>query len=802
MKKQSKKIFYLIISLLGIMPIVRAEASPLKLWYLQPANEWMKALPVGNGRLGAMIYGGIGTERIAMNEITMWSGQPDADQEESCGKEKLAEMRKLFFEGKFLEGNQLATQFLTGKPHSFGTHLPVGDLKLKFDYDTTKIVDYKRELDLRNAVSSVTFKIGKTTYKREYFCSNPDQVLVIRLSSTAKGSVSFNLGLDLLRKAVVSTTHHQLTFSGKALFPNGGAGGVDFTGNIHVSLKGGTLQNTTNSLIIDQADEAVITMDIRTGYKSPDFESICRQDVQHATAKPYTDLKNAHIKDYKALFNRVELFLGQNEADLLPTDVRWALKRQHKEDPSFDALFFQYGRYLLISSSRENSPLPANLQGLWNDNLACNMGWNCDYHLDINTEQNYWAANVTNLPECNMPLFNYIQDLSISGEKTAKKVYGSPGWVAHTVANVWGYSAPGGGVSWGLFPTAGAWMATQLWSHYEYTRDVNYLKEKAYPILKNTAVFFMDYMVENPHNGYLMTGPSNSPENTFKYEGNELALSMMPTCDRIIVYEILHACIESAKILNTDAAFRESLEKAIKKLPPLMIGKNGEVQEWFTDVESAHLNHRHTSHLLSIYPYSQITLQRTPELAEAGKKTIVNKLNAPGWEDVEFSRANMINLYARLKEPVKAYESVSMLLSDFMRENMLTMSPKGIAGAPYDIFIFDGNEAGAAGIAEMLVQNHEGYIEFLPSLPGQWKTGSFKGLCVKGGATVDLNWKNSVVTNAMIHATADQYVSVKLPFDASKAQIKLNGKSVKIESAKELFSVNLKKGDRIEITMK
>ena len=360
------------------------------------------------------------------------------------------------------------------------------------------------------------------------------------------------------------------------------------------------------------------------------------------------------------------------------------------------------------------------------------MPWTCDYHLDINTQQNYWATNVTNLAECNTPLFNYIEYLAKAGEKTAAKVYGSPGWVAHTVTNVWGYTAPGEWPGWGLFPAAGTWIALHLWEHYNYTLDKGFLVNKAYPLLRKNAEFFLDYMVTDPVSGYLMTGPCTSPENSFRYKGDVLSLSMMPTCDRVFVYELFSSCISASEILGGDAEFRKSLKAALAKLPPLKIGKTGEVQEWFYDYEKAIPNHRHTTHLTSLYPFSQISPERTPELAMAAAKTIQYRLDAPGWEDVEWSRANMINFFARLKEPEKALNSINILLKDLTRENLLTISVAGIAGANYDIFVLDGNEAAASGIAEMLIQSHEDYIEFLPALPAEWKTGYYKGAMCQG----------------------------------------------------------------------
>ncbi|MDR0700582.1 MAG: glycoside hydrolase family 95 protein [Tannerella sp.] len=801
--KQSNahRLSFLFIILLLTASCKKEKTPTLSLWYLQPAEEWMQATPAGNGRLGAMIYGGTETETIALNEITLWSGQYDEDQEISCGKEMLGEIRRLFFDGKIDEGNRLGSQYLYGKPHSFGTHLPLGDLKIKSSHDNAEIKNYKRELDLEKSITTVSYSVSGINYKREYFCSNPDDVFLIKFTSDKKNVLNMEIGLDLLRESVISTSGNTLSFSGQALFPKLGPGGVFYTGMIHVASDKGTLSATDHALIVNNSNEVTITIDIRTDYKNPSYKTLCEQTIRNVTRKTYEEIKTGHIKDYTNLFDRAKLYLGESEFDKLPVDVRWKrLKEMRHDDPGLFALFFQYGRYLLISSSRENSPLPANLQGLWNDNLACNMSWTCDYHLDINTQQNYWLANTGNLHECHTPLFNYLEDLAYHGEKTAAKVYGSPGWTAHTVANVWGYTAPGQGVGWGMFPTAGVWLASHLWSHYTYTLDMEFLRNKAYPILKKSALFLLDYLVEDPAGEYLMTGPSISPENSFKVDGREYSLSMMPACDRVLVHEALESCIEASEILGVDAELRQSMVKAIAKLPPVKIGKDGTIQEWFEDYELAHPNHRHSSHLLALYPYCQITLEKTPELAKAAEKSVYRQLHSRNWEDVEWSRANMICFYARLKNAKEAYKNMKGLLIEFSRENLFTMSPAGIAGAQSDIFEFDANEAAPAAIAEMLIQSHEGYIEFLPALPEEWSSGYFKGLCVRGGAEADLQWNDSAVEYAKITATVDNRFSVKLPHP--DMNITKNGRDFTGNIENGILSCRLNKGDRLELNAK
>ena len=771
-----------------------------ELWYAQPAKVWMESLPIGNGRLGAMTYGGIEEEKLALNESTMWSGQYNENQNKPFGREKMNQLRKLFFEGKLSEGNRIAGDNLHGNQTSFGTHLPIGDLKMQFIYPEGKVTGYRRSLSLDEAVSSVSFNSGGVNYKREYFATNPDNVLVLRLTADKQKSITMNMGLDLMRQADLSVEDNQLVFTGKVDFPLHGPGGVCFEGRIAVLADNGEVKMEQSGVGIKEADAVTLIVDVRTDYKSPDYKTLCADGVKKAAAKSYDELKQAHIKDYNTLYNRVSIHFGQDANRALPTDVRWKQVKEGKTDTGLDALFFQYGRYLTIASSRENSPLPIALQGFFNDNKACNMGWTNDYHLDINTEQNYWAANVGNLAECNAPLFTYIKDLAHHGAKTAEVVYGCKGWTAHTTANVWGYTPASSTIIWGLFPMAGSWIASHLWTQYEFTQDKQYLAETAYPLLKGNAQFILDFLAKDPKSGYLMTGPSISPENWFRTAGGEeMVDSMMPACDRELAYEILSNCVQASEILNTDREFADSLRTAIAQLPPIQLRANGAIREWFEDFEEAHPNHRHTSHLLALYPFSQITLEKTPELAEAARKTIENRLSAENWEDTEWSRANMICMYARLKDAQEAYKSVQLLQGKLSRENLMTVSPGGIAGAEGDIYSFDGNPAGTAGMAEMLVQNHEGYVEFLPCLPVEWKDGSFKGLCLKGGAEATAEWTNAVINKASLKATVDQVLKVKVP-QGKKYRVLLNSKeAIANPDAKGLITVEMKRGDLLEL---
>jgi alpha-L-fucosidase 2 len=728
-----------------LLSIYSAAFANNRLHYVQPAETWTQALPLGNGRMGVMVFGGIETETLVVSELTLWSGEYNAKQNKPFGKERLDSLRQLFFNGNIAEGNRIAGENLIGDTQTFGSNVPFGNIKIAFDHPEGKISGYERELNIENAVQTVRYSVGKINYRREYFASNPAQIVAARFLSDKPQSVSLRISLDLLREAEIQTIDNQMIIKGKVHFPKHGAGGVNFCAVVAVKIRNGKIQSDNQTIEVKNADVAELYFDLRTDYKNPDYEKTCMQTIEKAFSSGYETLKNEHIADYFRLFNRVELSLGQDIYGHLPTDIRQQQMKNGVSDPALVALFFQYARYLLIAASRENSPLPANLQGIWNDNLACNMRWTNDYHLDINTQQNYWLANVGNLPECNIPLFNYIRDLSEQGEATAREVYGCRGWTAHTTANAWGYTAPSASIVWGLFPTAGSWIASHLGTHFRFTRDTAFLQTTAYPLLKGNAQFLLDYLTEDPSSGYLMTGPSISPENWFTYQGENFVASMMPTCDRALVYEILSSTLQASRILNVDAAFADSLQTALNKLPPYQLRANGGLREWFDDYEEAEPNHRHTSHLLGLYPFSQITTEQTPGWAQAATITLQNKLSLPGWEDTEWSRANLICFFARLKQAENAYKNVVALITGNARENLMTVSPQGIAGAPSDIFAFDGNIAGAAGIAEMLLQSYNEQVYYLPALPKEWENGYFKGLCVEGGKTVDLYWENGEI---------------------------------------------------------
>lgn len=755
-----KQVITIVLSAMLGIEVMAADSKPA-LVYSRPSAKWMGALPLGNGRLGAMVYGGTDVETIALNEVTMWSGQPDPEANNLCGPDRLREMREAFLSGDYKRGNDLGWQYLCGHGKSFGTNLPFGDLII--ETGGGDVSGYRRELALDEAVARVGFVCGGTRFSREYFASNPAQALVVRYTADKAHALSATVSMRMLRHSEVTARANQIDITGDARFDKNGEGGVRFRGIVRVMADGGSVRAVGDRLVVDRADAMTIIVDIRTDFQNLNYRSQCLNTVETAASRTYDELKREHVADFKAIFDRMDIDFGRPTTDANTTDEMFAEAHKGLSNPAFDALFFQYGRYMQISSSRENSPLPSNLQGIWNDNLACNMPWTCDYHLDINIQQNYWSANIANMAETNAPLFTYIGLLAKYGSVTARKMYGCGGWVAHTINNVWGDTAPGSACSWAMNVTAGAWMATHLWTHYEYTLDKDYLREVGYPLLKETAQFFVDYMVEDPKTGYLLSGPSISPENGFRgADGRGYSLSMMPTIDRAVIYDIYNACIQSAKILGIDDDFSRRLQRDIKKLPPLRLLDNGELAEWYLDVVRDDPSHRHASHLLALYPFGQISPFKTPGLAEGCRLFLENQTSHANWEDTEWTRGNNINFYARLLDGEKAYESLKGLYTGFMRENLMTVSPAGIAGAESDIFSFDATEAAVAGVCEMLLQSYDGMLNFLPALPKAWKSGSIKGVCARGGIEADFVWKNRKVVSATLRSRVDQTVNVRV----------------------------------------
>ncbi|WP_019635813.1 glycoside hydrolase family 95 protein [Paenibacillus fonticola] len=754
--------------------------SDFKLWYSSPANNWSQGLPIGNGRVGAVIMSAPQREIWSVSEVTYWSGQAEHTPSRSEGKAGLERMRKHFFAGDYAGGDRLAKQYLQPEKQNYGTNLALCDVIITFDRleegaeqinQTTEAGHFSRELDLRDAIVQTNSRIDGNRLQREVFASHPDNIVACRLWSERAGAVSFTLELkgSTEQFAVEAASESSLLFQGQATekIHSSGSCGVKSQGAVKVVTAGGTVRQEAGRLVISSADEAWIYFAVSTDYRSgtdawaKEIERLLEKAIEYG----YAGLRENHFKDYRQQYDKVSIRLETSEQSALPTDERIRLFKQGQiDDPQLFALFLQYGRYLTIAGSRADSPLPMNLQGIWNDGEACRMGWSCDYHLDINTQMNYYPTEVTNLGESHLPLMRYIEDLSKAGKVTANDFYGCEGWVAHVFSNAWGFTAPGWETSWGLNVTGGLWIATHLIEHYEYSQDRDFLERQAYPVLKEAAAFFLEYMTIHPGYGYLVTGPSNSPENHFyphdRSQGVQ-QLSMGSTLDQVLVRDLFQFCLEAAKILNRDEPFQDTLQEAIAKLPPLKIGKRGQLQEWLEDYEEAQPEHRHLSHLTALYPGNQVTPDGTPELSAAARVTLENRMLQDELEDIEFTAALFGLYYARLHDGNKARKHIAHLIGELCFDNMLTYSKPGIAGAETNIFVIDGNFGGTAAIAEMLLQSHAGEIHLLPALPEAWSSGAVAGLRAKGNAEVDIAWKHGQLARATLRAFTPGVVTIR-----------------------------------------
>jgi alpha-L-fucosidase 2 len=742
--------------------------NPLTLWYRQPAQEWTEALPVGNGRLGAMVFGGVARERLQLNEDTLWAGGP-YDPDNTNALAALPEVRQLIFAGQYAEAQKLASEKMMAQPLKQMPYETVGDLFLEFSTPAT-VNNYRRELNLDTAVTSVSYTANGVHFKREIFSSPVDQVIVVRLTADHPGRISFAVEMNTPQRTTFQTWNGDtLVMSGTNGSAEGIQGVLKFQAQVRVLNKGGNISAGTDKISVTGADSATLLIAAATSYKnyhdiSGDPEATVKKQITAAALKPFDRLLAAHVAEHQRLFRRVALTLDTDEPLKLPTDER-IKNYAFGNDPQLAALYFQFARYLLISCSRPGGQ-PANLQGLWNDSM--HPPWESKYTININTEMNYWPAEPGNLSECVQPLTAMVLDLSETGAHTARAMYGARGWVAHHNTDLWRATAPIDGPQWGLWPMGGAWLLQNLWEHYQFTGDKTFLK-KIYPAMKGSAQFFLDTLVEEPTHHWLVACPSLSPENP--HPGGA-SICAGPTMDMEILRDLFTNCILASEILDRDKSFRRKLAATRARLAPLQIGSAGQLQEWLEDwdTNAPDIHHRHVSHLYGMFPSSQIDWRATPELAAAVKKSLeLRGDKATGW-----ATAWRINLWARLHDGDHACEILKMLLApEFTYPDLFDSCP------PLQI---DGNFGGASGIIEMLLQSQNGEIEFLPALPKAWSDGSVKGLRARGDFEVDITWKNGKLVAATVKSFAGNPVRlrygeiVKSVTIAKNSTLHLNGK--------------------------
>ena len=725
-----------------------------RLWYERPAAVWEEALPLGNGRMGAMVFGEPVNELIQVNEDSMWYGGP-VDRINPDTRKYLPQIRELILKGEIRRAERLMKMAMSGCPDSAHPYQTLGNIHFLFE-NVGEVSGYRRSLDLEKALYESSFSADGVFYTREIFFSAPDDVMVMRLKADREGAITFQ---TLLRREKFFDGIRKCGNNGICLYGNLGKGGFDFAMQVSAFARGGRVCVIGEHLLVEEADEVLLFFCAGTTYRMENVEEEIDDKIRRAAARSFEALLAAHTKDYGALFGRVEFSLGDLSAyDAVPTDERIRRAKEGSVDKGLSKLYFDFGRYLLIACSREGT-LPATLQGIWNKDML--PPWDCKYTININTQMNYWPAEVCNLTECHMPLFEQIKNMVAKGRETAERMYGCRGFMCHHNTDIWGDTVTQDQWIPGSYWVMGAaWLCTHQWTHFEYTRDMEFLKEH-FPIMREAALFFLDYMIED--GGYLKTCPSVSPENTFILPSGERGSNTAGvTMDNQILRDLFTQCIEAAAVLGVDDALNEEIKAARDKLLPTRIGPKGNILEWPEDYEEAEPGHRHISHLYGLHPSGQITVDGTPELAAAARVTLERRLSHGGGH-TGWSRAWIMNHYAKLWDGEKAYENFEQLMAQSTLPNLFDNHP------PFQI---DGNFGATAAIAEMLVQSSSERIVLLPALPEKWQEGSVRGLCVKGGGEIELAWKDGKLTKALLRARQDMRTKVRLGESVQEVRLK------------------------------
>ncbi|MGD0741222.1 MAG: glycoside hydrolase family 95 protein [Terracidiphilus sp.] len=755
----------------GTLPALSAEiptesiTSEHVLFFDQPAATWPDALPVGNGRLGAMVFGNPANERLQLNEETVWMGERrDRNNPQAS---RTPEVRKLLMAGKVHEAEALAAQVMMGVPDRLPCYQTLGDLWLDFDNVPAAVTNYRLELDLDEAVVKTRFNAAAAQWIREVFSSAPRNVIVARIESTRPFALTVRLDRPAYSETIAAANDRLvMTGAARPVKPTTDPAtqelqvGVAFRAELKAIPEGGTVHAVGNTLRIENARAVTLLLTACTDFREHNaagMAAACARNLRSAAARTYKELRAEHVADYRRYASRanVRLIDGLDPLRDVATDKRMARLRNGSDDPGLIAIYFQFGRYMLISSSRPGT-LPANLQGIWNESL--DPPWGSKFTININTEMNYWMADSANLGELHAQLFDLLDSTRTFGSATARQYYNARGFVVHHNTDIWGDSIPVDHVQAGVWPLGAAWISLHLFSHYAYTLDQAFLRDRAYPRLKEIAEFFLDYLVPGP-DGTLLSGPSQSPENKYKLpDGSTASLCMSPAMDTEIIRAIFDRVSRSSKILGVDDALRAQVEAAAKRLQPLRIGKTGGLQEWNEDYAETEPGHRHISHLYALYPDHQITLRETPDLAKAARAVLERRLTNGGGS-TGWSRAWIVNCWARLEDGEAAHNSLLALMRNCTRPNLFDICGMK-ANSPFQI---DGNLGGTAGIIEMMLQSYGGVLRFLPALPSAWPSGSFRGLRARGNIEVDCTWHNGKATIATLRVNSDGRIALAAP---------------------------------------